>query len=253
MKVGRIYKITNTINGMSYVGQTTKSIEHRLYGHIADVKRNCKMSIKLRKAMKEDGFENFIIESLEEVIEDMLDEREQYWIAKLNTMNTGYNSTSGGIKNFKMSEELRQRMVEQNQWKAVKVDVYKKDGTFIKTCDSFAQAGIEFNIHPSSVSNIATCRGRHKSNHGYRFAIHGEELPPLKKPKKIKVKPPKIEGYYKRGGVNIQQMDEDENVINTFTSMIEAGNQTGFQPQGISQCCRGVMKRYKGYKWRYAK
>lgn len=44
--------------------------------------------------MNKYGFEHFRIEELEKT--DSPDEREQYWIEKLNTYHNGYNATLGG-------------------------------------------------------------------------------------------------------------------------------------------------------------
>lgn len=50
----------------------------------------------LYKAFKKYGIENFIFEEVEEVSDDLLDEREKYWIKFYNSYNDGYNSTIRG-------------------------------------------------------------------------------------------------------------------------------------------------------------
>ena len=91
-----VYKITNKLINKCYVGKTTKSIEKRFNKH----KTNQKGGIKgyLYDSMRKNGFDNFSIELIEEVnSEENVDEREKYWIKKLNTMApNGYNLTSGG-------------------------------------------------------------------------------------------------------------------------------------------------------------
>ena len=83
-----IYKITNKVNGNFYIGKTTKSIEERF-------KRHCQLSKNgktyLYRAMRKYGIENFTVDVLEKTI--FLDEKEKYWISKLNPI---YNMTSGG-------------------------------------------------------------------------------------------------------------------------------------------------------------
>ena len=53
--------------------------------------------IVLYKAFKKYGIEHFYIEEIEEVENDLLDEREKYWINKENSLvPNGYNIDKGG-------------------------------------------------------------------------------------------------------------------------------------------------------------
>lgn len=95
-KMAFIYVITNQINQKQYVGKTTKTIQERWKNHIEDSKRRVAENRPLYRAINKYGIENFIIEQLEECSIDILSEREQYWIQKLNTYYGGYNATYGG-------------------------------------------------------------------------------------------------------------------------------------------------------------
>ena len=86
-----IYKITNNLNGNSYVGLKTSSVEESMnyYG-----------SGKLIQiAIEKYGKENFTKEILERDITDfdLLCERERHFISLYNTKNEGYNMTDGGL------------------------------------------------------------------------------------------------------------------------------------------------------------
>jgi hypothetical protein len=85
-----IYQITNRVNGRTYVGKTTKTIEERFKRH----EYNSSYGIRtyLYNAIRKYGIDNFSIEALEETNAN-IDEREKYWIAKLNPH---YNMTKGG-------------------------------------------------------------------------------------------------------------------------------------------------------------
>lgn len=50
----------------------------------------------LYKAIAKYGMENFSIETIEEVEDDFLGEREIYWINYYNSYSKGYNATLGG-------------------------------------------------------------------------------------------------------------------------------------------------------------
>lgn len=92
--VSGIYLITNTLNGMQYIGQSI-DIGQRWSQHKATAK-NIKENADLYQAMREYGIENFICEILEECNKDQLNEREIYWIDYYDTFYHGYNMTRGG-------------------------------------------------------------------------------------------------------------------------------------------------------------
>lgn len=90
-----IYKITNDINGKSYIGKTEFSIDKRFKEHCKDAFRERMNQRPLYRAMNKYGIEHFHIELLEET--DNPEERECFWIEKLGTFgNNGYNATLGG-------------------------------------------------------------------------------------------------------------------------------------------------------------
>jgi len=185
--IGRIYKIENLVTHQCYVGQTTKNVEERWAMHIYTMDRKKYRNYKLYQAMREYGIDNFTISDLQIVagktqteLQERMDEMEKYWIDNLNAMENGYNATSGGIRSYKFDEKTKSKMATKNQWKWAKVDVYKLDGTFLKTYDSYALASADLGIRAEDISNIATKRSRHRSIKGYRFANHGEKLTPYK-------------------------------------------------------------------------
>lgn len=107
-----IYKITNKINGHSYIGQSVQ-IEKRW---IAE-KQNafCQSSnsynYPLSRAFRKYGLDQFNFEILEECSREKLNERERYYINYYNTYYNGYNATFGGDSggtsiNKRMSLEL---------------------------------------------------------------------------------------------------------------------------------------------------
>lgn len=115
-----IYVITNQVNGKRYVGKTThNSINKRWKEHIKDSKNRKYNKRPLYNALNKYGIENFIIEQLEECSIETLEERELYWIDKLNTYHSGYNATKGGDgKNLYGYKEIASKYLElQHQQK----------------------------------------------------------------------------------------------------------------------------------------
>ena len=94
--MGYIYKITNQINQKIYIGLTRDSIENRWESH--KKKASQYPNRYLYDAMNHYGYDNFTIEQIEECNDDILDEREIYWIAFFNSTDPsiGYNLTTGG-------------------------------------------------------------------------------------------------------------------------------------------------------------
>lgn len=94
-----IYCIENDINHKKYVGKTSFTIEERFKEHTCDYKYEREKNRPLYKAMEKYGVEHFHISKLEECEDSISNEREQYWINKLNTYSYGYNATIGGDGN----------------------------------------------------------------------------------------------------------------------------------------------------------
>ena len=94
---GIIYKITNKVNGKSYIGQTRYTIEFRWKQH-----QHKKDNTYFHNAIKKYGIENFSIEILEECNINDLNSREIFYIAKYDTFNNGYNLTIGGDGNRRL-------------------------------------------------------------------------------------------------------------------------------------------------------
>lgn len=94
-QVTGIYKITNQLNDMCYIGQAV-DVATRWKAHA-----KCGLDIdtpqgnKLYKAMKEDGIWNFSWELIEKCSKDQLDEKEKFYIELYQSKNFGYNTTKG--------------------------------------------------------------------------------------------------------------------------------------------------------------
>lgn len=89
-----IYKITNQITGLCYIGQA-KDIATRWKNHAkAGLGIDTPAGNKLYKAMQQDGLENFSFELLEECVAAELDEKEKFYIKLYQANDFGYNGTS---------------------------------------------------------------------------------------------------------------------------------------------------------------
>ena len=83
--MGYIYKITNKENGRGYIGQTSRSYKDRWAEHKRDRFKEPYCNWPLYKMINKVGVENVNWEIIEEVPNNLLNEREQYWIEFYNT------------------------------------------------------------------------------------------------------------------------------------------------------------------------
>lgn len=97
-----IYKITNKINNLSYIGQSTQ-IEQRFREHKKSYNWYREKNKKLYKDILEYGINNFSFEILEECSIEELNNKEQYYIKYYNTYPDQYNMTPGGQFNAEES------------------------------------------------------------------------------------------------------------------------------------------------------
>ena len=95
MRIGRIYKIKNNLNGKEYIGQTVYPLSYRFTNHISDAKNG--RGYAIAAAIRKYGKENFSIELIEECSEELLNDLEIKYIKQYNTYTpNGYNLTHGG-------------------------------------------------------------------------------------------------------------------------------------------------------------
>lgn len=96
--MNEVYLITNRVNGKRYVGVTCRGYLTRFKEHILNASEGSKTI--LHNAIRKYGSENFDIILLEaDVPDNLISEREKYYISLYNTFYTsgiGYNMTEGG-------------------------------------------------------------------------------------------------------------------------------------------------------------
>lgn len=102
--MGFIYQIKNDINDKTYVGKTTRTIAQRFQEHL---ERIYQRDNHLYLAMRKYGKEHFYIIQLEECANELLNEREKYWISQMDSYNNGYNETLGGDGSSLIDYELQ--------------------------------------------------------------------------------------------------------------------------------------------------
>jgi len=106
-----VYKATNKINGKCYIGQTTRTLQDRIWEH----NKPSGTRSHFDNSVKKNGIENFKWTILEVCMDlDDLNEKEIWYINHFNSINNGYNITSGG-RNFIRTDEIRKKMSDSNK------------------------------------------------------------------------------------------------------------------------------------------
>lgn len=120
--MGYIYKITNTLNGKAYIGQTVKKVEYRINQHFN--RSSCPV---LRNAIEKYGRDAFRVEILHEVLDIFMDDLETAEIKKHNTLSpNGYNLEGGGHANKTRSPEIGQKISAAKKGKTLSLEHRQK-------------------------------------------------------------------------------------------------------------------------------
>lgn len=105
-----IYKITNKLNGKSYVGQTKKSVINRWKRHVNDA-MNHVLNTHFARAIRKYGVKSFSVEEIDSTdSQEELNRLENYYIHFYDCLKNGYNETDsinrcGGNTYFSKTEE----------------------------------------------------------------------------------------------------------------------------------------------------
>lgn len=106
-----VYVIWCLINGKLYVGQT-KHVDRRRRWHFNSKKKASTAALPLYRAIECYGKQHFEFHVIEECTDDVVDERETFWIRDLRTLESeyGYNNESGGNVAKHVSDETQARI-----------------------------------------------------------------------------------------------------------------------------------------------
>lgn len=219
-----IYKITNTINGKVYIGQSI-DIQRRWNQekNAAFNKNSHSYNLLLSQAFRKYDIKNFTFEVVEELSTEALNEREEYWINYYNSkVPNGYNIQSGGdyiyVKNPLTSSILS-------------LDEVTKIKELLQfTSLPMSKIAEEYEIGLSTINDIAKGRTWFDKDLAY----------PLRATTNF--------------NKEIGQYLKDGKLIAIYPSATIAGRKTGIEASSISAIARTKGKGYRktagGYMWR---
>lgn len=221
-----IYKITNLLDGKIYIGQSL-DIFHRWSKHCQNLSDSL-----LHQAINKQGIENFSFQILEQCNKESLDEREKYWIQFYNSYtnapnSNGYNMNEGGWKNYTSP-------------KAIVIEQYDLDGNFIAEYPSSTIASEITGVDLRSIQSCCNKQDIRKTAGGFQWKRKNDDII--------------ITSLNKRTNFEVYQIDKKTNeIIQKFSSPMEASRATGINNVGITNCCNKKQKTSGNFIWKYVK
>lgn len=132
-KISCVYKITNTLNGKVYIGQTV-DYRKRKVGHFSYLRRNAHRNRYLQKSFNKYGESSFKMGIIKECAVDELDKLEIYYMRKYNSIDKtlGYNMVIGGNTNKSFPDYIRQKMSRSQRGRIISEEHRKRIGKWHK-------------------------------------------------------------------------------------------------------------------------
>lgn len=128
-----IYKIENKINGKIYIGQSIRSLNARLAGHL-------KSDYHIGKALKKYGLQSFLVSIIDEAdTRAVLNEKEKYWIKTYACKSpAGYNCADGGKGGGHYtphSDEARKKIKKKRALQVITEETKQKQKDWVRTAE----------------------------------------------------------------------------------------------------------------------
>lgn len=226
--MGVIYLISNSVNDKLYVGQTARELRVRWREHLHD----CEFEDnRLYRAMRKYGKENFRIKAIEECDNELLNEREVYWVSEKDSYHNGYNATMGGDGVH----------MDCYSHKFVPVIQFDKHGNKLAEYESAMLAEEKTGISRAAICCV--CKGVYKSVRGFQWR-YKEDASDVS----VVSTDTRPAANYK-----VVQFSLDGKRLKTFNSIREAARECdGRSCTSIRRCLSGERKTAFGYQWRYA-
>ena len=222
IKMVGIYKITNKVNGKSYIGQSW-NIPKRWREHKS--KSHYNRNIYLHRSINKYGIENFTFDIIcyfnnTEETQFLLNEAECFFIKwyQTNDKTKGYNKMLGGA-NGKHSEETKKKM----------------------SFDRIGNKNAMFGKHHSQ----ETIKKMIESRSGEKHYLYNKHLSEETK-NKLSAANTGDKNPNARKVICIETKE-------IFDCIKDVEKKYGFFATNISRCCNGKLKTVKGYHWEFYK
>lgn len=222
-----IYKFENNINHKVYIGQAI-DLKERYKKHCKNIK-DINHQEDLYQALREYGLQNFsynVLEEYEFFDQDLLNQKEKYYINLFNSLKpNGYNMIPGGTNGAGLAKG---KAVQQFSLTGEKLN------EFYSAHEAARQTGIDYS------SICSCCRKEQKFAKGYQWKWKEDNEQIIDISANI------------NNQLKVYQYNKDTNVlIRVYENLTEASKQTGYPKSAICNVCNYKNKSAYGYIWRY--
>jgi len=254
--MGYIYCITNKITNKQYVGKTERDCKTRWREH-QNSAFIYHIDVYLYRSMRKYGILNFEFKIIDMIENDLICDKEMYWISKLSTLAPkGYNLTSGGEGKcgYVVSEETRHKISIANKGKK------KRPRRFPMTLEQRHRSSLSHTGKVMSEETIAKMKESlshatwHFSDEARKKISETHKGKPISEEQKLKI----IRTL--SHDVLMKDKNSDE-VLHVFTGSVNAckwlqqnSKYTKASFTNIVACCnkKPHYNTAYGYKWEYA-
>ena len=186
-KICGIYCIENSINKNKYIGQSV-NIYARWYSHRRYLKNNIHYNNHLQSSWNEYGEHNFVFYIVQECKKEELDNLEEFYILKYDSIKNGYNQRPGGntsqitetqrikigITNSKKkrTDAFKSHLSKVNSGRVFRhnvVNEFDRNHNFIQSFFSIAEASRLTGISYSTIRNSCLNLGNIDYEHIWEF------------------------------------------------------------------------------------
>lgn len=245
-----IYCIENIENGKKYIGQSI-DIPQRWNHHRSDLEKHKHPNVHLQRAWDKYGCDNFLFNIVEYCDTSDLNDRERYWIKYYNSLENGYNQTSGGdggntIINYspEQLELYKKRKSEIHKIATPKGEDSVKAKLSNEDVEEIIQRMLngehnvdiakDYNVCSGTINDIRFHRTWKDSTEGIEFARSNKR---------------QVTGVR---GKRVMQFTREGEFVKEYISAREASRITGFSWKNISAVCNGDRRTHAGYIWKFA-
>ena len=215
MYKGIIYRATNKLNNMVYVGSTQRSVLERQKDHNQKAYNNS--GHKFQEEIRTVGAENFIWEQIDTASSaNELAEKERKYILEYKSRDESYNSDAGG--------GIIKRVYQY----------HIQSGELLNSYWGLDEASTAVGVAKKSISKA--CLGEIKTCGGFYWSYSlSENFKPEEDRRKQQVFQFSMEGEF----------------LAMYNSVAEASRKTNVNKTSIAKCCRKEYKSAGDYYWEY--
>ncbi len=251
-KISGIYKITNIVNNIFYIGSSCDII-HRFSTHKSELRLNKHENSYLQNSWNKYGQENFIFEIIEECNIVSLEEREQFWLDKTlcYKRDIGYNIQPKSMHR-QHSEETKRKIGIANQISQLNRAISEE--TKCRVYGNLKSCRLGCHHSDESKKKISANHSRYWSSHTMSEEHKNKIASSLTGKKRGKISEEQRQKLSESSTSKkpVLQIDRETNdIIKEFESCDVAAKEVNISPSGIAGVCRGRRKTSAGYKWKY--